>query len=483
VFAVVPFTNSKAQFWLVLIFVPLAIAAVRDVTRLDERLPWRQMSDFPDFYCAGRALNEGRSPYTYEPLHKCEQRISTLIFVRQNPTLVIPAPQPPYDFLPFMLLARWRFHAALIVYALTITVVMVAAAAGLSPLGVRFDIALLGFAIPGIYQEMAAGQVVPLALLFIVLAGVALSFRRDTLAGILTALVFIEPQFGVPVAITVFCYVGRARWTLIATLAIMALVATWIVTPSGLLDYVTHTLPAHSVSETAWPYQYSLTYALHFLEVPAQLAQGLGTLSSVATLAFALWLAPRLVAKLQRREMFAFFPAMCAVLGGPFIHNVEIPAAIPAVLILAVSLRGTLRSAAVIILCFLMLPWMQLWGIKKLFATSVLLGAAVLLRLHLSLRLVFATLACLAGLIFAFERTPPPGPPRGAQIAFLPTELASVAWQRITPTFPFHGSEWFSIKLPTWVALLAAFVVVACFALRGDAEDNALPARSGDLVA
>ncbi len=195
----------KATRWVLLLALAvLGIVALRDVIRLGDQLPWRQMGDFADFYCAGRALNEGRSPYTYEPLHSCEHRIAQSSLLQQNPALVIPAPQPPYDFPPFAFLARLGFPLASTMYALAIALAMLASAAALARVGVPFDLALVAFALPVGYQEVAAGQTVPFALLALTLSGAALAFRRELLAGVLSALVAIEPQFGAPVALTVF---------------------------------------------------------------------------------------------------------------------------------------------------------------------------------------------------------------------------------------------------------------------------------------
>ena len=69
------------------------------------------MDDFPDFYCAGWALDRGANPYTYEPLHTCERRVNVgdtfrgQLFAR-NPWVAFPAPLPAYDFFPFMALGR-----------------------------------------------------------------------------------------------------------------------------------------------------------------------------------------------------------------------------------------------------------------------------------------------------------------------------------------------------------------------------------------
>ncbi len=463
--------GAKGRQWIVLlVLVSLTVAAVRDSSGLGNRLPWRQMSDFSDFYCAGAALNRGRSPYTYEPLHSCEQRIGALIFVRQNPTLVIPAPQPPYDFLPFALLARLPFPAALTLYTAAIVLLILGAAAGLTLLRIPWVLAVAAFAIPAIYVEMAAGQVVPFSLLFLVAAAAALRFQRYVLAGVMAALVAVEPQLGVPVAVTVFLYAKEARLALAATAIALALAGCWVVTPAGFWDYLSRTLPAHAGSESAWPFQYSLTYALHFFGVPAGIAQIVGTLSFVATFAIAVWASPRLAAALKRSELLVFFPAMAVVLGGPFIHNVEIPAAVPAAIILAIEMRGTSRIVSGVALCAIVLPWLQLWGTKRLFAASILTCAIVLFRLGFSLPMVLGTLIAFAAIIFALERNPPPAAPASERVAFNAADLASRAWQRITPTFHYQGLEWLLVKMPTWVGLLAVLIVAIVFLVKARAS-------------
>src|SRR5580700_2330334 len=90
----------------------LAIAALRDFVRLGDALPWKQLYDFPDFYCAGAALDAGADPYRYEPLHRCEHAVDTGSIYRNDPARVTPAPLPPYDFPPLMLAARLSYGTA-----------------------------------------------------------------------------------------------------------------------------------------------------------------------------------------------------------------------------------------------------------------------------------------------------------------------------------------------------------------------------------
>ena len=39
----------------------LGLAALRDFARLGDALPWHAMDDFPDFFCAGDALDAGQA--------------------------------------------------------------------------------------------------------------------------------------------------------------------------------------------------------------------------------------------------------------------------------------------------------------------------------------------------------------------------------------------------------------------------------------
>ena len=161
----------------------LAAAAVRDVARLGQDLPWRQLYDFADFYCAGAALDAGADPYRYEPLHRCEHALNSSAAYRNDPAHVVPAPLPPYDFPPFMLAARLPFSAARAIDAVAIVAAVVAAIWGLSLLGAPLDVAALALVLSAGYVLLRAGQAVPFALVALVFCGVALSRGRTALAG------------------------------------------------------------------------------------------------------------------------------------------------------------------------------------------------------------------------------------------------------------------------------------------------------------
>ncbi len=442
--------------------VALAVIAVRDLMRLGDAAPWRTMDDFPDFYCAGAALKSGASPYTYEPLRTCEHRVNSgasfrgALF-RANRSVAIPAPQPPFDFLPFRALALLDVPRARIIDAIAILIAVILCAVALARLEVPLDVGLAALALSTGYVELNTGQIVPFALLALVLCGLALARRNDVAAGVAAALSAIEPTLGVPVVAAVLLFAPRARAAVLLTVALLAIVSVALLGPAGTVAYLARVLPAHAAAEIHFPYQYSFTYALAYLGVPAAIAQPAGALSYVGLAVVGLWLGARAARALGRRELLVFLPALCAVTGGAFVHQEELCFALPAALVMAVASQGRLRSAAAAAVCLLSVPWIAVWGVKQLFAASILLCAFILARLRVDLRVALLALACIAATIYAFELRPPhlPVPLQTAQTVYGPNEIAQRAWRDYVEGRSSHDFLWFAIKLPTWLALIA----------------------------
>ena len=458
--------SGRGRLALYVFLVLFALAAARDVLRLGDAFPWRKMYDFQDFYCAGTAIDRGQSPYTYEPLHACEQRVAagTPVF-NGHRALVIPAPLPPYDFAAFLALARLPFAAARTIDALGIVAAVAIAVWALARTGIALDVAAIALVLPAGYLELNAGQIVPFALLFLALAGAALAAKRDVPAGIFAALTAIEPTLGLGVALCVLLFVPRARLAVVATGVLLAAIGLATVGPGTALAYVTQVLPAHARSELVFPYQYSLTYAAGYLGASPRVAEMLGDISFGVLLIAGLWLAQRTAHTLRRRELLAYVPGACAVMAGPYLHMVEICFALPAALVFATVLRGNAKAVAAAALCALMVPWIAVWAIKKLLLVSLLACLLVLLRLQIAPAFVATFVTVLGALIYAIELRPPvlpPAPPVGPHVA--PGALADLQWQAFTQRVATRDPRWFAIKLPTWGALttlLALFVAKA----------------------
>jgi hypothetical protein len=455
-----------------LLLLALAIAAARDFSRLGAALPWRTMDEFTDFYCAGLAFDRGASPYTYEPLHACEHQFNKGQSFRgklfaANPAVAVPAPQPPYDFVPFMAVGGANFSVARAIDAAGIVLAVALSAIALAAIGIPLALSVAVLLLSTGYVELNTAQIVPFALLALVLCGLALERGRDQLAGALAALTFIEPTVGLPVVVATFLFAPRARWSLAGGLAGLLALACAIAGPRGFLEYLIAVLPAHSRSEMLFPFQYSLTSALAVIGVSPALARVAGLSSYVLLLAAALIIAPRTSAQLQRRALIVFVPALCCVIGGTFLHQEELCFAIPAVTLLAWGTAGRQRTIATIALCVLAVPWIPVWGAKQLFLASLLVVATILAQLRLELRTSLITLVAIAAAIYCFELAPPKLPaPSAMPAVYAASQLVSLEWRDYTAMRSTHDPLWFAIKLPTWGALLASLAIAASISRR-----------------
>jgi hypothetical protein len=455
-----------------LLLLALAIAAARDFSRLGAALPWRTMDEFADFYCAGLAFDRGVSPYTYEPLHACEHQFNKGQSFRgklfaANPAVAVPAPQPPYDFVPFMAVGGANFSVARAIDAAAIVLAVALSAIALAAIGIPLALSVAVLLLSTGYVELNTAQIVPFALLALVLCGLALERGRDRLAGAFAALTLIEPTVGLPVVVATFLFAPRARWSLAAGLAGLLALACAIAGPRGFLEYLIAVLPAHSRSETLFPFQYSLTSALAGLGVSPALARVAGLSSYVLLLAAALIIAPRTSAQLQRRALIVFVPALCCAIGGTFLHQEELCFAIPAVTLLAWGTAGRQRTIATIALCVLAVPWIPVWGEKQLFLASLLVVATILAQLRLELRTSLITLGGIAAAVYCFELAPPKLPaPSAMPAVYAASQLVSLEWRDYTAMRSTHDPLWFAIKLPTWGALLASLAIAASISRR-----------------
>ncbi len=453
----------------------LAIAALRDLSRLDGALPWKTMDEFADFYCAGSALDQHASPYTYEPLHNCEHLVNAGASLRErifraNPAIVFPAPQPAYDFLPFMALARLPSGPARIVDGTAIAAAAAICAVALADMGVPLVVAAAALLLSVLFASLNTAQIVPFALLALVSCGWLLRRRSDALAGIAAAATAIEPSLGIPVMAATLLFVPRARATLVLTAATLALVAVRLVGERGLVQYVTGVLPAHAAAEIGFPFQYSLTYVLGYAHAPAATARLGGVLCYFVVVAIGLYAGRRAAAALERRELVALLPALCAVVGGAFVHQEELCFALPALLVLAASTHGRAQAVLSAALCVLAIPWILAWGMKQLFLASMFVCAVILLGLRVDRRSALLIFCAIGIALYLFQLHPPHLPvPAAMTHPYPPAALAEAAWRDYTARRASSDVLWIAIKVPAWAALVTALAV----ALTLDPESRA----------
>lgn len=454
-----PARMTARKIVLIFAFGLLGIAALRDLGRLGDARPWHRLYDFQDFYCAGEAVDQHADPYRYEPLHRCEHRVNASEAYRLDPNRVVPAPIPPYDLPPFELAARMGFPAARTLDAIAIAAAVLAAIGGLAVIGIPLDVAALALVLPAGYLLLDAGQIVPFALVALVFCGVALARRRDTLAAVLAAVTMIEPHLGLPVCISMLLLVPRSRVALLVLGVLMAVASVLVVGPSAAIEYVAHVLPAQGAAEAGYPYQYSLTYLLVAAGLPQGAALAAGQVSYAALLAVGIWLGAKLADALQRRELVAYLPAACAVIGGAYVHMVDLAIAVPAALVLATYSRAASRTIATLALCLLAVPWIDVWITKKLFLSSLFVVAAILFRQGLPPALSIGAFTAIAAAIYCFELRPPaPFSAVTVMTSARPGDLAQRAWRAYVLGLRTAKLPWLAIKIPTWAALCGLLV-------------------------
>lgn len=444
----------------------LALGAFRDFARLGPALPWRQLYDFGDFYCAGAALDASRDPYRYEPLHSCEHAIDATPAYRDDPARVVPAPLPPYDFPPLMLAARLPFSSARAFDAIAIAASILLAIWALCIAGISLDAAVLALALPAGYVLLAAGQVVPFALLALAFCGAALARGHSRIAGILAPLTLIEPHLGIPVAVALFVWVPRSRLPLSACALVLLSAGALLVGFPGLREYATAVLPGQAAAEVGYAYQYSLTYLLRTFGAAPAFALAAGELSYIAMLIVGVWLGGRCATTLARRELIAYLPAACSVVAGPYVHMVDLAFALPAALVLAGSLHGRPRIFAIFAVCALAIAWIPVWIAKRLLLTTLFVVAALLWRLRAPAAAAIAIFAAAALSIYLLELAPPAPLVGTTPTIFTASDLAQSAWRAYVERLGAPGPLWFVVKIPTWAAL-TALLIAAAGAARG----------------
>jgi hypothetical protein len=463
-----PARMTARKIVLIFAFGLLGIAALRDFARIGDALPWHRLYDFQDFYCAGEAVDRHADPYRYEPLHSCEHRLNKSDAYRRDPNRIVPAPIPPYDLPAFELAARIGFPAARTIDAIAIVLAVAVAILGLALIGIPFELALPALVLPAGYLLLDAGQIVPFALLALVLCGVALAQGRNALAGALAALTMIEPHLGLPVWLSVMLLVPRSRPAAVVTGVLMAVAGVLVVGLPGAIEYLSGVLPAQAAAEAGYAYQYSLTYLLVTAGLPQGVALAAGQLSYVALLAVGIWLGSRLATTLQRRELVAYLPAACSVVGGAYVHMVDLAIAVPAALVLATYSRGASRTIATLALCLLAVPWIDVWITKKLFLSSLFVVAAILVRQGLTPAVSIGAFTAIAAAIYCFELWPPAPFAALTAMATRPGDLAQQAWRAYVIALRTAPLPWLAIKIPTWAAL-GGLLVAGFRALQGPA--------------
>ena len=445
------------------------------------------MGAFRAFYCGGRAVATGRDPYLVEPLRSCEQTVFSPVAARG---VVEPAPLPPFALAPFAFLALLPFGLALAAYVASLAFATTAAIWSLQRItgyGVPFLTAALLW--NDLYRNVAFGEIPPLVIGVLCMSAYLFERGKFRTGSFVAAAASIEPHVAIASLAAIFFTFGRARLPLVLAGAVLAIVSVAVVGSPVSIEYLTRALPAHAASEISANDQYSLTWLLHQLHATDGTALLLGSLSYVLMTIAGVLVAQSLAARYARPALVVLVPPVFAMIGGNFIHDIQLSIALPAAIVLLSVVAPRLKPFVFAALGMLAISWIYAGRLPSLLQTVVVAALVVTAPLTFPSRAWRYRTAAAAGVVFfaavmLIGRLPDLVPSRGAATFSGPiSEIASERWGRyVRSTFGRAASPRIVVqKVPLeagllTLAALAAFAAARRFeedATEDDAEDGA----------
>lgn len=444
------------------------------------------LGGFAAFYCGGAVARQGRDPYRAEPLRACEQTLPAYGYDAAG--VVEPAPFPPVVLAAFGALSlvpfAWAYgaYAALALIAIAFAAWALARMTGFSPW-----FAGASLAVGALYQNVRFGEIPPLVIGILCAAALLLERGRPRAAALVASLSLIEPHVAGPVLLALFVASRPARATLAIVGAALAAVSVVVFQPQLTVEYFAFALPAHAAAEVTANDQYSITWIAHVLGAPDRWAIRIGSIAFAATAALGVLAGKRLATRFARPALVVLVPAAFAVIGGLFVHDIQLPIAVPAALVLASVTTGRVRALSLAAVMGLAVSWYAGSGaLLGLAALAVTAWTAPLAFAQPWRRAAFAAGVCAAYAcaVLGIHAVPsgihaalPPHPDVGGP----PDELASTVWGRFVRTTPYGWASprTFAEKLPLFgaLALLVCAVVRAATSEAVRREPSAPPSR------
>jgi len=411
-------------------------------------------------YCAAEAARNGQDPYLVEPLRSCEHRIG--LEPNEPDWSVTPLPLPSYAialFVPFSLLP---FAVAKTLYLIVMLLAVGLAAAALGALLRAPTLAVyLVMAPMAGYLNLYYGEPVPLAIGALCVAAYLLERDKPRAAAIVATFATVQPHLALPALLAIFIFVPRARIALSVALGVIAVAGLATLGFDRNLEYFTTVLPLHARAESLANDQFGLARILYLLHVAPGLAAALGTASYALAVAVGLFLARRFATALERPALLVLFPAAAVTFGGAYIHDVQIAAALPAMLLLAqVSWPARIGTALLAVL------WWDTAGGELIRVVMAALGAVFVIFPHESWRVRIGWLigAPVLGLLLLLALPPRPNDSYAAtgtpSPAIRATDPAPIAWGwrvKLSPGRTLSSPRTELEKVPVWLALALLF--------------------------
>ena len=433
----------------------------------DRAIGWMGI-DFGGYYCGALVQREGGNPYFAQALHACE-RAAPKPFYRPPANVTVPAPYPPYAlalFYPFTLLP---FVPASILWWLLLVAALWFSARALARIAQQpWSIAWAALALSAGLTAFSAGNLMPVALAALLAAALALTRNRPIEAAVAVAIGMIEPHVALPAAIALAFGYRAIRLPLGVAALLLAALSVLAGGVGQTLAYFASVLPAHALAEVSRDNQYSLSSVMAALGVPDTSAALYGSLSYAIMTGLGTLAALRLARRLNEPALIVLVPPAISLLGGSFVHTVEIAAAVPAALLL--YLRAPVyRTWIFAALILLAVPWMMATSLTLTLASAfpVAYLTYVLWR-HDRTTAVAAAVGAFALILGLFTLAAQPVHHAAIAHAYPPIDprLAEASWRALVLGNTTNRPVMWLLRLPTWIGLLALAIPALMLARR-----------------
>jgi hypothetical protein len=420
---------------------------------------------FGAFYCGGTIVRAGADPYRVEPLRSCEQKLPAYPNYGIAGS-VEPVPLPGYAIAPFSLLSLLPFKAAFVLFSVVSVLATLVAVFALARL-THLTPLLIGAALllGDLFHNLVFGEIPPLVIGALSLAGLFVSRKRSWGAAAALCVALVEPHVVLPAVIAVGVAAPAMRRPLLVLAAVLLTLTCAASGFHGAIEYVARVLPVQAAAELPAIDQYSLSWLLHLLGANDRLAVTLGSISYLCSAAFGVMLGVLLARRFEEPAFLVLFPPAIAMIGGSFLHDIQIPIAVPVALLLFARVPFA-RAWSVLAIALLAVPWSEPDRIVE-FAAPVVAGAIVwesglpqghTRRAGAAFAAALTVLLLFRGLQRLDDRAFRPAGPAPASIARGgdAEENASENWFRYVRASGYGTSSPQSVaeKIPLWGGLL-----------------------------
>jgi hypothetical protein len=333
--------------------------------------------DFAPFYCSGAVMLAHGDPYSSRDLASCGGRRGYALAYVPPTQRFEPAPLPGYDVSLFALFALLPYRVAALLWFAVSALVLLAGVAAMSAITRAPPIvAYASIAVLGAFYDLDWGQLPPIAIGAVAVAGWCVEQRRYWSAGFVAALSLIEPNIGVPAVLAICIWLPQARLATLAATAFLAICTLPAVGTAGDALYIQRIVPLQADAEAPNAIQYSATWILHVLGMNDSLALRVGSWQYLAMVALGCAIAPRVARFSGSPAAIVYLPPALAVIGGPYVHIFQMLAVVPILLLLAERTVGRLRPAFWLALVLVALSWK--WNVLRPFFVLPALAVCVM---------------------------------------------------------------------------------------------------------